>query len=243
MQCLNFHNVKLSIIMPMYNARNIQKNVQEAEQNIVRLKMPYEIIVVDDGSTNGCFDEAIKLAGRNIKVVGYRQNQGKGNAIKYGFNYVSGEYVGFVDSGRDINPYQLGNFLKIMHDSSADIVIGSKRHPESSVYYPISRRLMSRTYQIINHLLFNLNVQDTQVGLKLFKYSILKKVFPKIAVKRFAFDLELLVIAKKMKARIIEAPVTIRYKFGSTINLKSVFQVMLDTAAIFYRDRIINYYD
>jgi len=235
--------VKLSIIMPMYNAKDIQKNVQEAEQNIARLKMPYEIIIVDDGSSNGCFDEAIKLAGKNIKVVGYKQNQGKGNAIKYGFSFVSGEYVGFVDSGRDINPYQLGDFLKIMHDSSADIVIGSKRHPDSSVYYPISRRLMSRTYQIINHLLFNLNVQDTQVGLKLFKYSILKKVFPKIAVKRFAFDLELLVIARKMRARIIEAPVTIRYKFGSTINLKSVFYVMLDTAAIFYRDRIIHYYD
>src|SRR3989338_1650497 len=229
--------------MPMYNAKDIQKNIREAEQNIARLNIPYEIIVVDDGSTNGCFEEAMKLAGRNIRIVGYRQNQGKGNAIKHGFGYVLGEYVGFVDSGGDINPYQLGEFFRIMYSSSADIVIGSKRHPESRVYYPISRRLMSRTYQVINHLLFNLNVQDTQVGLKLFKYSILKKVFPKIAVKRFAFDLELLVIARKMKARIIEAPVTIRYKFGSTINLKSVFQIMLDTVAIFYRDRIIHYYD
>jgi hypothetical protein len=68
-------------------------------------------------------------------------------------------------------------------------------------------------------------------------------VFPKIAVKRFAFDLELLVIARKLNAKIIEAPVSIRYQFGSTINAGAVFWILLDTAAIFYRDRIIRYYD
>lgn len=243
MHCLNFSGMKLSIIMPMYNAKGIQRNVEEAKQNIAKLRIPYELIVVDDGSTNGCFEEARKLAGKNVKVVGYQQNQGKGNAIKYGFNYVSGEYVGFIDSGRDINPYQLWNFLRLMQDTSIDIVIGSKRHPNSNVYYPLTRRLMSRAYQEINHVLFNLNIQDTQVGLKLFKYEILKEIFPKIAVKRFAFDLELLVIARKMNAKIIEAPVTIRHKFGSTINIKAVFWILLDTAAIFYRDKIVHYYD
>ena len=235
--------MKLSVIMPMYNAQDVIRNVEEAKQNIAKLRIPYELILVDDGSTNGCFEEALTLAGKDVKVVGYKKNQGKGNAIKFGFNYVSGNYVGFVDSGRDINPYQLGSFLRLMQETSADIIIGSKRHPGSNVYYPLARRLMSRTYQALNHLLFNLDVQDTQVGLKLFTYEILKKVFPKIAIKRFAFDLELLVIAKKMKARIIEAPVAIRYKFGSTINMSAVFWILLDTIAIFYRDKIMHYYD
>jgi glycosyltransferase involved in cell wall biosynthesis len=233
----------LSIIMPMYNARDIQKNIREAQKNVALLNIPYELIVVDDGSTNRCLEEARKSAGIHVKVVGYRKNQGKGNAIKYGFSYVSGDYVAFVDSGRDINPYQLGDFLKLMEEKNADIVIGSKRHPYSNVRYPFTRRVMSRTYQALNHILFNLNVQDTQVGLKLFRYSVLKKVFPKIAVKRFAFDLELLVIARKLNAKIIEAPVSIRYQFGSTINAGAVFWILLDTAAIFYRDRIIRYYD
>ncbi len=235
--------MKLSIIMPMYNAQDIQRNLREAKKNIAKLKIPYELILVDDGSTNGCFEEAGKLKSKSIKVVGYKKNQGKGNAIRHGFSCVTGDFVAFVDSGRDINPYQLGRFLALMKETSADIVIGSKRHAESSVHYPVARRIMSRTYQAINHVLFNLNVQDTQVGLKLFKYQILKKIFPKIAVKRFAFDLELLVIAKKLRAKIVEAPVTIRYKFGSTINLKAVFWILLDTAAIFYRDKIIHYYD
>lgn len=235
--------MKLSIIMPMYNSQDIRRNIKEAKKNIAKLNMPYELIIVDDGSTNGCYEEAKKAASKNVKVVGYHPNQGKGNAIRYGFKHVSGKYVAFVDSGRDINPYQVGNFLKIMEATSADIVIGSKRHPGSSVRYPLTRKCMSRIYQMINHILFNLNVQDTQVGLKLFKYDILKKIFPKIAVKRFAFDLELLVIAKKLNAKIVEAPVKIRYKFGSTINVKAVFWILLDTAAIFYRDKIVHYYD
>ncbi len=243
MGCHNLFAMKLSIIMPMYNARNIQRNIEEAKRNIEMIKVPYELIIVDDGSTNDCFQEAQQVKGKNVKVVGYKPNQGKGNAIKYGFQYVSGDYVAFVDSGRDINPFQLGSFLKMMQEKSVDIVVGSKRHAESSVYYPYARRVMSRTYQAINHILFNLNIQDTQVGLKLFKYAMIKKIFPKIAVKRFAFDLELLVIAKKMNAKILEAPVAIRYKFGSTINLKAVFWILLDTAAIFYRDKIIRYYD
>lgn len=235
--------MRLSIIMPMYNARDIQKNIREAEQNIALLNIPHELIIVDDGSTNGCFEEAKQCAAEQVKVVGYRKNQGKGNAIKYGFSFVSGDYVAFVDSGRDINPYQLGDFLKLMQAHSADIVIGSKRHPGSKVRYPAARRVMSRTYQGLNHLLFSLDVQDTQVGLKLFTYRILERVFPKIAVKRFAFDLELLVIARKLNAKIVESPVSIRYKFGSTINVKAVFWILLDTAAIFYRDRILRYYD
>ena len=102
---------------------------------------------------------------------------------------------------------------------------------------------MSRTYQILNYTLFNLNLTDTQVGIKLFKHSVLDKIMPKIAIKRFAFDLELLVLARKYNFKIVEAPVTIRYQFESTINPKAVFWMLWDTAAIFYRDKILRYYN
>ena len=229
--------------MPMYNSRDIKRNIREAMQNLSQSHIKYELIIVDDGSTNGCYEEALALRSHNVKVIGYKNNLGKGNAIKYGFGHVSGDYIAFIDSGRDINPSQLGYFLKIMREEKLDIVIGSKRHADSKVYYPLARRIMSRTYQTLNHLLFNLDVQDTQVGLKLFRYDILRKIFPKIAVKRFAFDLEILVVARKLNAKIVEVPVTIRYKFHSTINLKAVLWILIDTAAIFYRDKILGYYD
>ena len=63
--------------------------------------------------------------------------------------------MAFVDSGRDLDPKQLNDFIKIIEKNNIDIVIGSKRHPDSVVYYPLIRRFMSRTYQIINKILFN----------------------------------------------------------------------------------------
>lgn len=233
--------VSLSVIMPVYNSQDLKKNIEETLIRLNTLKIGYELIVVNDGSTNNSFN-SLKYKNPLVKVVGYKINKGKGNAIKYGFGFVSGDYVAFVDAGRDIDPFQLKKFLQIMKEKNADIVIGSKRHKKSDVYYPLARKIMSRTYQILNKFLFNLNVKDTQVGLKLFRRQILDKVMKKIAVKRFAFDLELLVIANKHNAKIIESPVKIRYKFGSTINIFSVFWILWDTAAIFYREKILRYY-
>lgn len=234
--------MELSVIMPMYNAQDIAKNLQEACRILSSSIKDYEIIVVDDGSTNNCLQEARACRNSRVKIVGYRKNQGKGNAIKYGFGFARGRYIVFLDSGRDLNPKQIKSFMKIMTESGADIVVGSKRHAESVVNYPASRRVMSRIYQTVNKMLFNLNVRDTQVGLKLFKRKALEEVMPKIAIKRFAFDLELLVIANKRGFKIVEAPIVLRYKFQSTVNLCSVFWMLWDTAAIFYRLKILRYY-
>ena len=233
---------ELSIIMPMYNNKDIARNLKEAVKMLEKVTKNYELIVSDDGSTNNCRLEAEKFKNKKVKIVGYDKNQGKGAAIRYGFKYVKGKYVAFVDSGRDLNPKQLKDFMEIMEKEKADVVVGSKRHPDSKVRYPILRRIMSRTYQIMNKVLFQLNVEDTQVGLKLFKKKVLDKVMPKIAIKRFAFDLELLVVANKYRFKIVEAPIVMRYQFGSTINSKAVFWMLWDTAAIFYRDKILGYY-
>lgn len=234
--------MKLSVIMPMYNAVDIKKNINEASKSLTEVTNDFEIILVDDGSSNGCLNEARSIKNRKLKVIGYKKNAGKGRAIKYGFDYAKGKYVAFLDCGQDLDPKQLKLFLKIIESKRVDIVIGSKRHKDSKVRYPLFRKIMSLTYQIINSILFDLKVKDTQVGIKLFKCSVLKEVMPRIAVKRFAFDLELLVIANKLKYRIVEAPIIMRYRFNSSINVSAVFWILLDTAAIFYRLRILRYY-
>jgi glycosyltransferase involved in cell wall biosynthesis len=234
---------EISIIMPMYNSQDIERNISEAIKSLDVVTKDYEIILVNDGSINDCFEKAKKFENKKLKVVGYEENGGKGSAIKYGFKFVKGDYVAFVDSGGDINPSQLKKFIEIMEKENSDIVIGSKRHPDSKVHYPFLRRVMSKTYQVLNRILFNLKAQDTQVGIKLFKKDVLKKIMPKIAIKRFAFDLELLVLASKYNFKIVDAPVVIRFKFGSTINPFSVFWMLWDTSAIFYRLRILKYYN
>jgi len=234
--------MKLSIIVPAYNPVELKRNIEELASGLGEVTKDYEIIIINDGSTNGEFKQLGKLP-KQVNIVGYSRNKGKGSAIKYGFRFVKGDYVAFVDSGRDLDPKQLKDFMKIMEKSGADIVVGSKRHKKSKVHYPFSRRVMSWTYQIMNKILFNLNVRDTQVGIKLFKKSVLNKVMPKIVIKRFAFDLELLVIANKYDYQIVEAPVDLRYSFGSTINIKAVFWMLWDTAAIWYRLMVRRQYD
>ncbi len=236
-------DIKISVIMPMYNATNIARDLKQATNVFGAFVKNYELIVVNDGSTNICFEEAKKFKHEKVKVVGYEKNLGKGNAIKYGFNFAKGEYVVFFDTGGDLDLRQIKKFFEILKEKNADIVIGSKRHPDSKVHYPQIRRLMSTVYQIANKILFNLNVRDTQVGLKLFKKEALDTIMPRILAKKFAFDLELLVIANKFKFKIAEAPVTLSYNFESTINFKAVFWMLWDTAAIFYRLKILKWYD
>ncbi len=236
-------NPEMSVIMPMYNAENIVDNLKDVIKDLDSLNFSYEIILVNDGSTNNCYEEAKKFKDKRVRVECYKKNQGKGNALKYGLNFAKGEYVAFLDSGGDLDPKQLKNFLRIMNQEKADIVVGSKRHPESKVYYPLFRKIMSKTYRIVNKILFNLDVKDTQVGIKLFKKGVLKQIMPKILVKRFAFDLEVLVVATKLKFKIVEAPIVLEYQFKSTINPKAVFLILLDTAAILYRLKILRWYD
>ncbi len=234
---------KLSVIMPAYNNPDIDTNLNAATEILKKIYPNYELIVVDDGSKYPLSKKIEKINDPRIIFKTYKKNQGKGYAIRHGFKFASGDYIVFLDSGRDLNPVQINNFLQIMKEKNSDIVIGSKKHRLSEVNYPLFRRFMSWGYQKMNYLLFNLNVKDTQVGLKLFKRKPLEKIIPKLIVKRFAFDLELLIVANKFNYKIVEAPISLNYKFKSTINIKSVFFIILDTFAIFYRLKLLGYYN
>ena len=233
---------KLSVVVPMYNETNIYSNMQEMIKSLDKNFKNYEIILVDDGSTNDCFKQAKKIKSKKLKVVGYKTNKGKGNALKYGYNFVNGDYVTFIDADLDLHPDQIKGFFDYL--DGADAVIGSKRHKLSQVHYPGYRRVLSWFYQKFIFLLFGLNLRDTQSGIKLFKKELLDIVLPKVLVKKYAFDLELLVNAKKEGFKVNEAPIKLDYKFSGTgINLKQIYYMLLDTLAIFYRLRILKHYD
>ena len=241
---------KVSIIMPMYNEPRIKENLKEVIitlDKIIRkdLKMEYEIILVDDGSNDNSRSKAEEIKNKRLIITGYKNNIGKGNALKYGFGKVSNDskYVAFMDSGMELHPEQLKRFIEKITETKADVVIGSKRMKGAIVHYPLTRRIMSMIYQLMVKILFGLKVKDTQVGMKLFKKEVLDKVFPKIIVKRYAFDIELLVNANKEGKRIIEIPIRLDYKFDTRIGIKPIKDMIIDTLAIFYRLRIIKYYD
>jgi glycosyltransferase involved in cell wall biosynthesis len=155
-----------------------------------------------------------------------------------------GRYLGFIDADGDIDPELLKSFLEIMQADEPDIVLGSKLHPQSIVVYPPLRRIYSWMYQRLIHLMFRLSVSDTQTGLKFIRREVLANALPRMLEKRFAFDLELLVVARRIGyTDFREAPVRINERFTSTVSPRAVFRMMIDTMAIFYRLRILQYYE
>jgi glycosyltransferase involved in cell wall biosynthesis len=238
----------LSILMPAYNeANSIAENVCETVNTMHALGIDFEIVVVDDGSLDGtdaAASNALRAWPDHVRVVRCSRNEGKGNALICGAAYSRGEYVAFLDADMDLHPEQLASFFAIMNASNADAVIGSKFHPQSQVDYPRLRRIYSFFYYMLVRALFGLPIRDTQTGIKLFKRPVLDHVLPRILVKRFAFDLELLANVHHFGYRMVEAPVSVNFKrVGSRLRLPAVWNVFLDTLAIFYRMRILRYYD
>jgi len=238
-----------SLVVPAYRQqRTIVKNIKSLKKSLTDLSIPFEIIVVVDGKTDKTFENANKLRNRQIRVLGYQENKGKGNAIKYGVEKANGDVIGFIDAGMEIDPTGILMLLNHMIWYDADIIVGSKLHPVSQVKYPLWRKIISWGYRSLTKLLFGFKVRDTQVGIKLFKKEVAKKVFPLLLVKRFAFDVEILAAAYSIGyTKIYEAPVKLIFNpRNSSIKSfgmwKTIFLMLQDTFAIFYRVKIKNYY-
>jgi len=162
-----------------------------------------------------------------------------------------GDYVAFIDSGMEIQPNGISMLLEHMEWYNADIMMGSKRHPASKVNYPFFRRVYSFGYHAIVKILFRIPVKDTQVGLKVFKRNVLEAVLPRLVIKQYAFDIELLAVAYRLGfRRIYEAPVYITIDFGSGTNFGTFFpfsyyirRMLADTLGVFYRMYFLHYYD
>ncbi len=237
---------KVSVIIPSYNeGMRIEDSIKETMRTFDDFGCQYEIIVVDDGSYDNT-PEVLKRISKNhpqVIAVENKKNFGKGRALKKGFRFCSGEWTVFLDADLTLHPMQISTFFDIMRLDDADIVIGSKFHPNSKIQYPASRRFISLGYYYLIKILFGLPLRDTQTGLKLFKSEVLKKVLPRILVKEFAFDIEVLVNAHRLGYRIVEAPISLNHSWSSSVSLRSVWKIFLDTIAIFYRTHILRYYN
>ena len=236
----------LSVVLPAYNLggvilENLRRCAEYLEGNI-----PFELVPVDDGSADDTAD-ALRRAARelpSVHPVFLARNEGKGAALRAGADAARGSHILLLDADLDLLPLPLPRFFREMRDRDADIVIGSKMHPESEIDYPLRRRVASRVYYGLVKLLVGLPVRDTQTGMKLFRAEALHLAFDRMLAKRFAFDLEVLAIARGAGFRIAEAPVAMDFgeKMGA-LTARNVRETLNDTLAVFYRLRILRYYD
>lgn len=235
--------------MPAYNEEwCIYENIRTTRAVLEDAGITAEIVAVDDGSRDNTRAEIERAAREFGNVVAARNpyNMGKGMALRTGFECSSGEIVAFLDADLDLHPSQIRRLIETLDGDRVDIVTGSKHHPESTLDYPASRKFASWGYYLIIKTLFNLPARDTQTGLKVFRRTVLDDVFHRLLVKKFAYDIEMLAVAVRFGYTVREVPVVLDFKRRlrwGRIRLSDVLHMFVDTLAIFYRLRILRYYD
>jgi len=237
----------LSVIIPVYKQeKTVKKDLLRIKKSLDEAGWNYEVVAVVDGKIDKSFQRAKKIVSSRLRVFGYKENQGKGYAIRFGMKKAKGDYIAFIDAGMEIDPLGLSMLLQHLVWYDADIIVGSKRHPVSKVNYSLTRKILSWGYFELVKLLFGLKITDTQAGIKVFKKKVLEDILPVLLVKKYAFDIEMLAVAYAFgHRRIFDAPIKLDYQFGSLTSaatLRTVYLMLWDTMAIFYRLKILRYY-
>jgi len=238
----------LSVIVPAYRQ---EKTIKRDLLNIINTlenglhNIDFEIICVVDGKLDNTFNEAEKVKSKHLKVYEYKENQGKGYAVRFGMSKAKGDLISFLDAGMDISPKGIMMLMAHMDWYNADIIVGSKKHPASRVNYPFLRKVLSLGYHIGVKILFGLDLMDTQSGIKIFRREVVDKILPRLLVKTYAMDIEMLAVAKYFGfERIYEGPIEVTFdKSTSAIRWDTSFWMAWDTLAVFYRLKILHYYD
>jgi len=235
-------HLDVSLVMPAYDEEEtIEEVVARVDGVLDKTGLSYELVIVDDGSRDTTREMALNFSQNNdnVKVIGYDVNMGKGYAIKTGFSHACGDAVVFIDSDLDIAPSQISSYVRAL--KQGDVVVSSKRHPQSVVEVPFLRRFLSYGFHVLVKLLTGLRVRDTQTGLKAVRRKTLKPVFRVLTVRRFAFDVELLTVANLCGLKIIELPVKIRLT-KMLFRPFEMWKMFVDLLGIAYRLRVIKWY-
>lgn len=225
----------LSVVMPAYQLGDeIGPNVRRVLACLTTTTPSFEVVVVDDGSTDETAPVLAGLAGEDhrLRVVTHAMNRGKGQALISGWEASRGEEIVFLDADLDLPPEQIPQLLSFLEE--ADVVVGTKREAMSRHDYPRLRTVLSRLYSAGTSGLFRLPVKETQTGLKAFRREVLDRILPEMRLHGYAFDLELLLRADRAGAGMVEVPVALAEGAKeSSFRLAMARELALDTLRLF----------
>ncbi len=224
---------RISVILPAYQLGDVLGTNLDHVWQATRSLGDVEIVVVDDGSTDGTLAAAAAAAERHggIVVVTHSENRGKGEALVTGWRVSTGERIVFLDADLDLPPEQLGRFLDRL--TGADVVVGAKRQSMGGGSYPPLRRLLSRVFALATAGALRLPVEETQTGIKAFRRPVLDTVLPAVRLRGYAFDLELVARAHDAGFHIVEEPAELG-PTASTASLRArmVWELGRDTVRL-----------
>lgn len=215
--------VTLSLLIPAYNEEKIIENTLEKVLKFLsKKKYSWEVIVIDDGSSDRTSDISKKFNKEGIEVVRYEINRGKGGALKEGVQKAKGNFIIFSDADLSVPITNLDKFL--IELKKTDVVIGSRRIKGAKIltHQPWLRESLGRGYTFLTKFITGVNLSDFTCGFKGFTKKSAKKIFSKTLIDRWAYDSEILFLARKMKHKVVEIPVEWKNREDTRVVLKTV---------------------
>jgi len=217
--------MKLSVIIPIYNE---VESIREIVERVKATKFAWEIVLVDDGSIDGTRDLLKEMDGKdNVRVILHEKNQGKGAAVRTGFDAAKGDVLLIQDADLEYDPRDYPNLLKPLEEGIADVVYGSR-------FLGGPRRVVMFWHLVANYMLtfmtnilYNTILSDMETGYKVFRKEVIKDMT--IHAKRFDFEPEFTAKVLKRKYRIFEVPISFNprdYSQGKKIKLKDAFEAV-----------------
>ena len=222
---LIIYPMKLTVIIPAYNEKN---TIQEIVRRVQATKLVDEIIIVDDGSTDGTRALIAPMDGQdNVKVIFHEKNQGKGAAVSTGISAASGDVLMIQDADLEYDPREYPNLMKPIEEGLADVVYGSRflgaPHRAILFWNMVANKLLT----LMTNVLYNNILTDMETGYKVFKREVVADM--KIHAKRFDFEPEFTAKILKKNVRLFEVPITFNprdYSEGKKIKMKDAFEAV-----------------
>ena len=213
--------MKVSLVIPLYNEEKILRDTCRAVKTYMDATFgtDYEVVFVDDGSTDGSKAILDEVCTDRIRYLSYRPNRGKGYAVRQGMLSVEGDLAVFTDCDLAYGLDVIGEIAaKFDAEPALGALIGSRaKHPEGYAGYSLFRKFVSKSYLSLLRFFGGLSLSDSQTGLKAFQRDAAKRIFSLCEVDRFAFDYEALKIGELLGVKIGEFPVKIVNNRPSTI--------------------------
>ena len=228
-------NVFLSIVIPAYNEeRRIVSTIESVAAHCARLGRPWELIVVNDGSRDKTAMLVRQLARKTpIVFVDNRENRGKGAAVNQGMRIARGEIALFMDADGATKIQEADKMLPLF-EQGMDVVIGSRRMPGARIVkkQPWVREIGGMVFGLTVYALFGLPFTDTQAGFKAFSKEARELIFNAQQTFAWAFDVELLVLARRFGLRMTEVPIVWEDQRESRVKPLGMFKAFLDLARL-----------
>lgn len=212
----------LSIVVPLFNERSRFPPMFQAIQEFIQeLGKPVELILVDDGSSDSTRQWIDELSRRHsgIRVMGWPANRGKGAAVREGMKAAQGDIAVFIDGDGSTSPKEIYQILSRMN--LADVFVGTRQNPEAKIvrHQPRLRELMGKVFTRLANALVCPGINDFTCGFKAFSRQSRSKIFNQALIDDWSFDAEILFLARKSGARMVEIPVEWHDMAGSKVRL------------------------